>query len=76
MAQHSATLLDQAMELPTNERAKLARELLRSLDGTRDDNAESAWAAELERRVGASNDASATDWSTVRDEARERLRRR
>ena len=76
MAQHTGTLLDQAMQLPTNERAKLARDLLRSLDGPRDEHGESAWAAELERRVGASDDASAADWSTVRDEARERLRRR
>ena len=76
MAQHAATLLDQAMQLPTTERAKLARDLLRSLDDTRDENAESAWASELERRVAASNDASAVDWSTVRDEARDRLRRR
>ena len=38
-----------ALELPRHERARLAERLLHSLD--QDEAVESAWAAEIERRV-------------------------
>lgn len=45
-------LLEAAMKLPPEERAALAAKLLESLDDDAvDDDAEAAWAAEIERRV-------------------------
>ncbi len=40
-----------ALGLSVEERAKLARELLHSLDGEPDVDASDAWTAELERRI-------------------------
>ena len=45
-------LLDQALDLPFNERARLAHELLISLDERARDDSE-AWIAEVERRARA-----------------------
>jgi putative addiction module component (TIGR02574 family) len=50
----SATLkraLDLALELPESERAALAHDLLASLDGTPDANAQQAWEAEIVKRL-------------------------
>lgn len=45
-------LLREALSLPPEERAALAAKLIESLDGeVVDDDAEAAWAAEIERRV-------------------------
>jgi len=47
---HAATgLLSNALALPGRERAKIAHELLLSLDDGADDDANEAWVAELER---------------------------
>ena len=43
-----ANLLDDVLRLPVDERARLALELIRSLDGEPD--ADALWAAELDRR--------------------------
>jgi putative addiction module component (TIGR02574 family) len=43
-------LLREAMDLPPAERARLAEELLASLD-EREEDVERAWAAEIERRA-------------------------
>lgn len=78
MTQHAAALLDEAMKLSADERAKLAKALLRSLDGDAGAGEDDAWAVELARRV-ASADAgrsSSSDWAVVRDTARSRLRDR
>ncbi len=50
----SATLkraLDLALELPENERAALAHDLLASLDGPPDADAQQAWEAEIAKRL-------------------------
>ncbi len=50
----SATLkraLDLALELPESERAALAHDLLASLDGPPDANAQQAWEAEIVKRL-------------------------
>ncbi len=50
----SATLkraLGLALELPESERAALAHDLLASLDGPADADAEQAWEAEIARRL-------------------------
>lgn len=44
-------LFDAALALPEEERAKLARKLVESLDGDLEPDAEEAWAAEIERRL-------------------------
>jgi putative addiction module component (TIGR02574 family) len=43
--------LDLALELPPQDRAALAHDLLASLDGPADANAEEAWEAEITRRL-------------------------
>ena len=44
-------LLANALRLDVVERAKLAAELLASLDGEPDEDVEAAWAEEVERRI-------------------------
>src|SRR2546425_11617086 len=46
-------VLADALRLDLDARAELAAELLASLDGPSDPDAEAAWAAEIERRVAA-----------------------
>lgn len=45
-----AATLDEILRLPTEERARLALELIRSLDAEADPDAAQAWEAEIERR--------------------------
>jgi putative addiction module component (TIGR02574 family) len=44
-------LLTDALRLPVNERAEMAQELLRSLDGEPEEDVEAAWMAEIRRRL-------------------------
>ena len=44
-------LLDEALRLPTEARAALAGSLIESLDEVVDDDAESAWAEEIQLRI-------------------------
>ena len=47
-------ILNQAMQLPTDDRANLARQLLLSLEpGDFDDDAEAAWGIEIDARLAA-----------------------
>ncbi len=46
----TANLLDEVLRLPPEERARLAVELIRSLDAESDEDAEAQWTAEIERR--------------------------
>lgn len=48
-----AAVLADALRLDDEARAALAAELLGSLDGPADPDAESAWDAEIERRIAA-----------------------
>jgi putative addiction module component (TIGR02574 family) len=48
-----AAVLADALRLDDEARAALATELLGSLDGPADPDAESAWDAEIERRIAA-----------------------
>lgn len=67
-------MLAEALRLPIEERAKLALELLRSLDGEPEPGAVEAWDAEIERR-GAEVDAGTADTMTF-DEYRAHIRER
>lgn len=51
MAKAAQALLADALQLDVKTRADLAAELLASLDGPADADAEHAWAAEIERRA-------------------------
>jgi len=68
MTNTTQRLLDEALDLPDNERAELAARLIESLDAADEDDVDAAWAAEIERRCAAldSGEAVASDWSEVR----------
>jgi len=53
MTKGAEALLADALRLDMKTRADLATELLASLDGPADPNADAAWAEEIERRVAA-----------------------
>ena len=67
-------ILADILRLPAEERARLALELIRSLDGEPEPDAGQAWDAEIERR-GAEVDRDAADTMTV-DEYRAHIRQR
>jgi putative addiction module component (TIGR02574 family) len=66
MTRESRELLKQALELPLDERAALAAELLESLSEA-EDAVEAAWAEEIGRRVAAARagELESTDWRQV-----------
>lgn len=68
MAREARALLDEVLQLPLDERAKMAAELLESLHEAEED-VERAWAAEIEKRVAAARagELASTDWRTVLD---------
>jgi putative addiction module component (TIGR02574 family) len=53
MTKAAEAILADALKLNVDARAELAAELLASLDGPADSDAEEAWAAEIARRVAA-----------------------
>ena len=66
-----ASILEEALRLPVEERAKLITELIATVDdGSTDDPAEveQAWAAELEVRIASAdaNPDAAIDWVELR----------
>ena len=66
-----------ALALPARERARLAHELLTSLDEATDPDAADAWAAEIERRSReVQAGAAVEDWDAVRARLAERWRKR
>ena len=69
MSKTTEDILSNAMRLSTTERAELAAALLASLDGEPEEAVESAWAAEIQRRVERvrSGAAKGRSWSDVRD---------
>ena len=68
MARETRTLLEEALELPLDERAKMAAELLESLHEA-EEEVERAWATEINKRVAAARagELASTDWRTVLD---------
>lgn len=71
MTKNADRLLEEALQLTPNERAKIAAELLSSLD-EQDENVKTAWAAEITKRAA---DAEADpddeeDWRTALDDIR------
>jgi putative addiction module component (TIGR02574 family) len=70
-------LLQAALALSLDERAKLARELIASLDDPPDADAQEAWALEIARRTREIQDGSVdgVSWTEAEKRVTERLRR-
>ena len=68
MTRAARDLLDEALELPLDDRAKIAAELLESLQET-EAEVEEAWTDEIRKRVAAARagELQSTDWRTVLD---------
>ena len=68
-------LLEDALKLGLPERAELVAELLASLDGAPDEDAEAAWAAEIKRRAARARSGNdpGRPWPKVRDRIRNGL---
>jgi hypothetical protein len=70
-------LLDDALQLPEEERADLAYEIIASLDGESDADVERAWAEEIESRArrALANPDGGEDHKIVMARLRARLKR-
>ena len=71
MSGNAERLLAEALQLTPNERAKIAAQLLSSLDD-QDVDVKAAWAAEIARRVAdaEANPDDEEDWRTALDDVR------
>lgn len=71
MTKTAETLLEQALQLPSTERAEMAAELLSSLDEV-DQDVRTAWAAEIMRRAAdaETNPEDEDDWRDALNEIR------
>jgi hypothetical protein len=69
MSKQADKLLSEAMKLPTEERARVAAELIASVDGEPEVDADIAWAKEIDRRVQRirTEGPKGDDWQTVHD---------
>jgi putative addiction module component (TIGR02574 family) len=78
MAADPAKVISSALALPPRDRAKLAHELLVSLDTSSDADAADAWVSELETRAREvrSGAVAAENWETVRARLVDRWRQR
>ncbi|MBX3468470.1 MAG: addiction module protein [Planctomycetes bacterium] len=77
MTDRSRELLAEVLRLPLPERAEFAAEVLASIDGEDDADAEAAWLAEIERRGRRvlSGQSQGRPWEEVRARIEGRLRR-
>jgi putative addiction module component (TIGR02574 family) len=68
LKRNAADILKEALALPSEERATLAASLLDSLDTDVDEDAEAAWATEVNRRVTEldSGAVKTIPWTQVR----------
>lgn len=73
----SKELLAAALALPIDERADLARELIASLDGPADVDADRAWGDEIERRIAdwRAGRTKGVPWSEAEARVLKRLER-
>ena len=69
--------MDEALELPADERAELAAKLLDSLEPSAEPHLSEAWEREIRTRVQRvlSGDAKGSPWSEVRERILRRLPR-
>ena len=73
----STNFLAEMLGLPEEERARLAQELIASLDGPPDADAERAWLDEIVRRAEEvrAGTADLTDWQEARKRILDSLRK-
>jgi putative addiction module component (TIGR02574 family) len=78
VSERAQELLTEALKLPAAERARLAAELIASVDGESEPDAAAAWAAEIERRVRRLREEGpkGADWRTVHARIEKTLRKR
>ena len=78
MSAKSDSVRDEALKLPEQERARLASDLLASLDGEAEDGVEAAWAVEVERRKGEveRGEARLVPWEQVKADVKAALKQR
>ena len=78
MTKAAEEVLAQALLLDVRARAEIVTELLASLDGPPDPDAEAAWEAEIQRRVAAIEAGTVTlePWDDVKRRIERELRRR
>lgn len=71
----SEELREQVLALPPEDRARLAQDIIASLDGPSDEGAAEAWVREIERRARDVRNGSArlVDWEDVRKHILSRL---
>jgi len=72
----AAKVIEKALALSPQDRARVAHELIASLDQAEDADAEDAWVSEVQERLAAVDrgDVELVDWETVRARVRARLR--
>ena len=68
MKRDTSALLERVLKLPVEARAALAGSLIESLDETVDEDAEAAWAGEIDRRIRDldSGKAKTIPWAKAR----------
>jgi putative addiction module component (TIGR02574 family) len=74
----TSKLLQDALKLGVGERAELASELIASLDAEADEEAETAWATEIEERAARarSGEDPGKPWPEVRERLERDLKKR
>jgi putative addiction module component (TIGR02574 family) len=75
MTNQALEILQKALALSDEERASIARSLLKSLDASTDEGVETAWAAEIDRRIDELDSGKATTvpWEELRARTLSRL---
>lgn len=78
MSGRAQKVLGDAMDLSDEERAEVALELVASLDGPADADAQDAWVVEIERRAARvlADPSGGQDWASAKAEIESKLRRR
>lgn len=78
MTSREKHVLGAALQLTEKQRARLVAELLASMDGPPESDAEAQWATEIERRArrALSGESVGLEWSTVRKKLKKSSRRR
>ena len=77
MSTSADSILGTALTLPPDERARIAAELIASLDETEDPGVEVAWAAEIERRIAEvdSGETETVSWEEAHARIRNKIKK-
>ena len=75
MSQDAERILIEAMDLSIKERAAIAGQLIRSLDGPADDDVEIAWQKEIQKRIEEidNGEVELIPWEEIREIARQKF---